>query len=193
MWWRSLLLALALAVAAQARDILTLSGEIYREVTVTKVQADGIRITHSTGIAFLDFASLPEALRKEFGYDPAAYAAAVKVREERDAQARAERARIAEVTIKAQADAQARIAIAREEALRRLSATPTPAPAPQWLGEKVAESATALHPEARYAERDYSAARYEPSSYSARTQYVSGYTRKDGTYVHSYYRRPARR
>ncbi len=39
-------------------------------VTVTRVQADGLTITHDEGIANVPFMDLPEEVRKYYGYDP---------------------------------------------------------------------------------------------------------------------------
>lgn len=76
----SMLVAVSVAAAssAWARDITTTTGQVYHNAVVTKTQPDGIRIEHDDGVGFIDFQVLSEADRKEFGYDPAAYAAAQK-------------------------------------------------------------------------------------------------------------------
>jgi len=73
-----LILASALASGAWARDIATTTGEVYHNAVVTKVQPDGIRIVHDDGAGFLDFQILKASDRKEFGFDPLAYAVAEK-------------------------------------------------------------------------------------------------------------------
>ncbi len=75
----SMLVAAFLAASsAWARDISTTTGQVYHNAVVTKTQPDGIRIEHDDGVGFIDFQTLSEADRNEFGYDPANYAAAQK-------------------------------------------------------------------------------------------------------------------
>ena len=64
-----------LAPTGDARDLQTVSGEFFKNIVVSKKDATGIRITHDDGVAFVDFKNLPDAEQKEFGYDPATYAA----------------------------------------------------------------------------------------------------------------------
>jgi hypothetical protein len=73
-----LLVVSTLASGAWARDITTTTGEVFHNAVVTKVQADGIRIVHDNGAGFLNFQILTEPDRKDFGFNPAAYAAAEK-------------------------------------------------------------------------------------------------------------------
>ena len=73
-----LLMASTLASSAWARDITTTTGEVFHNAVVTKVQPDGIRIVHDDGAGFLNFQILTEPDRKDFGFDPAAYAVAEK-------------------------------------------------------------------------------------------------------------------
>ena len=61
----ALLAGVSLAIA---RDITTLTGQTYRAVTVTRVEATGIGISHDDGVTFLDFSLLPSEIRREFGY-----------------------------------------------------------------------------------------------------------------------------
>lgn len=72
----TLVVLLASLSLALARDITTLTGQTYRNVTVTRIDKLGIGITHRDGFAFLDFSILPADIRREFGYTDAAYAAA---------------------------------------------------------------------------------------------------------------------
>lgn len=48
-----------------------LDGETYTAAEVTKVEADGLVITHSSGIARIPYEKLPEDLQKTFRFDPA--------------------------------------------------------------------------------------------------------------------------
>ena len=73
-----LIVAFALASGAGARDITTTTGEVFHNAVVTKVQPDGIRIVADDGAGFLNFQILTEPDRKDFGFDPATYAAAEK-------------------------------------------------------------------------------------------------------------------
>src|SRR5947207_11768399 len=69
---RELLFVLLLAATSSfAADITTRDGTTYRNVEVTGVDADGIRVMHSNGVAKLRFEELPEALQKQYHYDAA--------------------------------------------------------------------------------------------------------------------------
>ena len=62
-------------------EIATLSGTKYQRVTITRVEPDGISISHSDGIAKIPFTDLSQELRTKYGYDPkkaAAYSQAEK-------------------------------------------------------------------------------------------------------------------
>ena len=59
---------------AEARDLKTLSGDVFKNVEVRTKDATGIQILHDEGVTFLDFKNLSEADQKDFGYDPALYA-----------------------------------------------------------------------------------------------------------------------
>lgn len=67
---------LALPLTALADDmkkipLLTLAcGHTYKSVTITKVEPDGICITHETGLSRIPFEQLPVELQKELGHDP---------------------------------------------------------------------------------------------------------------------------
>src|SRR4051794_1121703 len=64
--------------AALARDLKTVNGEVFKNITITKQDPTGLLISHDEGVIFIDFRSLAAAEQKEFGYDPAAYTAAWK-------------------------------------------------------------------------------------------------------------------
>ena len=65
------LLATVAAMSCFAANITTRDGTTYRNAQVTGVDSDGIRVTHSTGVAKLRFEDLPEALQKQYHYDAA--------------------------------------------------------------------------------------------------------------------------
>lgn len=60
--------------SAGARDLKTVSGDVYKNIEVRARDATGIQILHDDGVVFLDFKNLTAADQKEFGYDPAKYA-----------------------------------------------------------------------------------------------------------------------
>ena len=69
---RKLLLVWLLAATSTfAADITTRYGTTYHNVEVTGVDADGIRVMHSNGVAKLRFEELPEPLQKQYHYDAA--------------------------------------------------------------------------------------------------------------------------
>jgi cation transport ATPase len=97
-----LLLVLLTANAIFASDITTRDGKTYKHAKVTGVDADGLRIMHSTGVTKVSFDNLPDEIQKEYNYDPAKVAAfrkaaeeAKKAETERAAAAQRERERIA--------------------------------------------------------------------------------------------------
>lgn len=60
----------ALSTFALAAD-LKVGDRTYIGYEITKVEPDGITISHSEGIAKIPFSDLPEAIQKQHGYDPA--------------------------------------------------------------------------------------------------------------------------
>jgi hypothetical protein len=71
----AILLLILTTTSLFAGDITTRNGATYHSATVTGVDPDGIRVTHSTGVAKLRFEDLPEALQKQYHYDPSKVAA----------------------------------------------------------------------------------------------------------------------
>jgi hypothetical protein len=71
--WLALTMFAAFPGSLGARDLMTKGGDIFRNITIVKKDALGVRIAHDDGFAFVDFMNLNEADQKEFGYDPAAY------------------------------------------------------------------------------------------------------------------------
>lgn len=69
-----------------AEDLSTTDGKSYTNVTVTKVEPDGLSITHDTGSAKVPFTKLSEDLQKKHGYDPAKAEAYTKEQAQRRAE-----------------------------------------------------------------------------------------------------------
>ncbi len=65
------ILLLATAVASAADFKLT-NGTEYRNVTVSRVEPDGIMVVTGTGIVKLFFADLPKPVQEKYHYDPSA-------------------------------------------------------------------------------------------------------------------------
>jgi hypothetical protein len=157
-----------------ARDITTLRGETFYDITVTRVEKTGIAVMHRKGVAFLDFSILSEELRREFGYSPEAYAAG---------QAQIQQQQIAAAELQRKLDAEA---AARQEQ-QRLD-TVARAEASRY------SIANRDYSVSDYSTRTYGTNRYAYRSYGSDTVSVKGYVRKDGTYVQPHTRRaPSRR
>ena len=71
---------IALAGALHAEDLTTTEGRIYKGVTITKVEPDGISIMHESGTAKVPFTKLSKEVQLKHGHD------AVKIAEERKIQ-----------------------------------------------------------------------------------------------------------
>lgn len=67
---QTLLIALLLPATLLAEDLTTVSGKKYTGVTINRVEADGLAISHDDGLAKVPFSDLSEELRKKYGYDP---------------------------------------------------------------------------------------------------------------------------
>jgi len=63
---------LCLVSVALADDFKTIKGKEYKNVTVSRVEPDGIVITFSGGIVKIPFTELSEEYQKRFGYNPEA-------------------------------------------------------------------------------------------------------------------------
>jgi hypothetical protein len=66
------ILAALCASIALADDFKTTDGKEYKNVTVKRVEPDGIVITFSGGIVKLPFIELPKDVQKKYGYDSSA-------------------------------------------------------------------------------------------------------------------------
>jgi hypothetical protein len=65
------ILPLLSASLALAEDFKTISGKEYKNVTVSRVEADGIVITTKTGISKIYFVELPKDVQERFHYGSA--------------------------------------------------------------------------------------------------------------------------
>ena len=74
---------------ARAEDLVTTDGKIFKDVTITKVEPDGLSITHQSGSAKVPFAKLPEEVQRKHGYDPAKADAFAKAQNQRRAELQA--------------------------------------------------------------------------------------------------------
>jgi hypothetical protein len=55
-----------LATIARAEDFKTVSGKVYKDATVTRIEADGIELKTKTGIAKVYFTELPQDVQERF-------------------------------------------------------------------------------------------------------------------------------
>ena len=60
----------AFPIYSSGEDFTTLAGKTYSNVTVTRVEPDGITIKHSAGLIKLFYGELPEDVRARYGADP---------------------------------------------------------------------------------------------------------------------------
>jgi len=65
------ILATLLVSLALAEDLKTVSGKIYKDVTISRVEADGIVLRTKTGITKVYFAELPKDVQERFRYGSA--------------------------------------------------------------------------------------------------------------------------
>jgi len=63
------LLILTFVPVALSDDFKTLAGKEYKEVTVNRVEPDGIVLTSKAGISKVYFTELPKDVQERFGYD----------------------------------------------------------------------------------------------------------------------------
>jgi hypothetical protein len=60
-----------LASLALAEDFKTVTGKVYKDATITHVEADGIVLKTKTGISKVYFVELPKDFQERFHYGPA--------------------------------------------------------------------------------------------------------------------------
>ena len=65
------ILATLFVSPALAEDLKTVSGKIYKDVTISRVEADGIVLRTKTGITKVYFAELPKDVQERFRYGSA--------------------------------------------------------------------------------------------------------------------------
>ena len=63
-------LILSFISVALADDFKTLTGKEYKDVTVSRVEPDGIMLTSKAGISKVYFTELPKDVQERFGYEP---------------------------------------------------------------------------------------------------------------------------
>jgi archaellum component FlaD/FlaE len=144
----SLLLLVALVAGAHALDLVTPSGT-FKDVKVTKVEAEAIRIAHSEGIALVDFDELPPAMQLEYGWTPEKSAArkaakeaeAKRIEEEERMIDEAPKRKAAEELAKKRAEEEKEAAAAR--AVRAADEAKRRAADPEEQKDLVAEAAKA--------------------------------------------------
>ena len=62
----TLILAVLFASLALSEDFKTVSGKVYKDATVSRVEADGIELKTKTGISKVYFTELPQDVQKRF-------------------------------------------------------------------------------------------------------------------------------
>ena len=65
------ILAVLSASLAVAEDFKTINGKIYKDATISRVEADGIVIRTKTGISKIYFVELPKEVQERFHYGSA--------------------------------------------------------------------------------------------------------------------------
>ena len=71
--WKTASMSLALSASfGLADDFKTMDGKIYKDATISHVEADGIVIKTKTGISKIYFVELPKDVQERFHYDSAA-------------------------------------------------------------------------------------------------------------------------
>jgi hypothetical protein len=68
------ILIVCLASIALADDFKTIDGKEYKNVTVSRVEPDGIVLTSQSGISKVYFVELPKEVQERFHYNPNAHA-----------------------------------------------------------------------------------------------------------------------
>lgn len=114
---KAILLSLSLLIlpvaTGRAVDIVT-AGATFKNIKVTKVEAEAVRITHSEGTALVDFDDLPPAMQAEYGWT-AEKSAARKTAKEAEAKRLADEERMIDEAPKRRAMEEAAKRKAEEE------------------------------------------------------------------------------
>lgn len=170
-----------------ARDITTLSDQIYRDVTVKRIDPLGIVLVHRSGVAFVDYSNLPPAIRAEFGYNETVYAAAQIAKQQQTT-----RPSVSSTAVELprsihpveEFDYRPNLKV---EVDRNIRDSATKQIRPDQSEESISERKFSSQ---EYTKRDYSTPRYTESTPSTGGPvHVKGYFRKDGTYVRPHTRR----
>ena len=71
-YWQTTLVILALLLSiAMAEDFKTVSGKIYKDATISRVEADGLVLRTKSGISKVYFVELPKDVQERFHYSAA--------------------------------------------------------------------------------------------------------------------------
>lgn len=80
-WAATLAISALLGALALAEDFKTVSGKVYKDATISRVEADGIVLKTKTGISKIYFVELPKDIQERFHYAAATPVAAQRARE----------------------------------------------------------------------------------------------------------------
>ena len=75
------ILAVLPATLTLAEDFKTINGKVYKDATITRVEADGIILRTKTGISKIYFLELPKDVQERFHYEPPKPVAAQRERQ----------------------------------------------------------------------------------------------------------------
>jgi hypothetical protein len=64
------ILAVLFASLALSEDFKTTTGKVYKDATVSRIEADGIELKTKTGISKVYFAELPQEIQERFHWTP---------------------------------------------------------------------------------------------------------------------------
>ena len=121
-------------------DLVTLSGKTYKQARVFRAEPDGLNYMFRGGMVKIPFTDLPEAVRKQYGYDPKAANAFAVADEQQQARAyEAAQGQLARVAQQKQADYEAAAQHATSDSLHTRNDAPLPdepkvAIDPNWQG-----------------------------------------------------------
>jgi hypothetical protein len=81
------------ATLALAEDFQTINGKVFKDATITRVEADGIMLRTKTGISKIYFVELPKDVRERFHYQPPKPVAAQRERQPMKVEAKKDESR----------------------------------------------------------------------------------------------------
>lgn len=166
---------------ASAKDLKTLDGATYRNMRLSSKTPAGVNITHATGACYIPFSNMSTNDQCAYGYDSVAASTFLVSQEEN-------RKRQEEATATVPFDLSAIPAVrlpSRTPAIVEPQAEAVPPPV-----RVEGPVGTPSRYSSDYSSKSYSGSKYANKSYGGggRT-HVSGYYRKDGTYVRPHTRR----